>query len=300
MPDLLFLSASTDAVDAALMTKEHAVTNFAAKEGVPLSKVAGIGESVNDLPFLQIPGLGMRGAPLNAQPAVRTALAQLDRSVLLSVSFSDAFFEFYRLAEQRGISYVFADKDGVLVWSDSEASSQMTALSAVFRNMGTGKFPFVFVLTGSSYDQNLDFIGSYRALGAFEKNPQVKERPFVVLAENGAVQVNVLTGEIREDTFLIDRSLLNFIKGDFLKQIVIVMEAKVLSRFNLQWSLSAADQIERIWIPPKRTMVTINIPKTFKDGRDYRSSPRGKELSSSILDSMIRVAEMLGIRYWLL
>jgi len=298
MPDLLYLSASTDAVDAALMTKEHAVTGFASKNQIPLTNIAGIGDSANDLPFLQIPSLGLRGSPANAQPVVRAALANLDHSILLSASFTDGFLEFYRLAEQRGISYVFADKDGVLVWRDSDALSQK--LSPIFRNMGKGGYPFVFVLTGSSYEQNLEFIQTSGFDGAFAENPRVQEHPFVVLAENGAVQVNVLTGEIRENVASINQTLLGYIKSDFQQQILRIMKKEVLPRFDLQWSSTADDQVERIWLPPKRTMVTVNLPKTFRDGRDYRASSRGKELSDSILNSMIRVAQTTGIRYTVL
>jgi hypothetical protein len=300
MSDLLYLSASTDAVDAALVTIERAVTTFAKANKTPMSKIAGIGDSANDLPFLRVPGLGMRGCPANSQPVVRAEIAKLDSGILLSSSFADGFLEFYELAEKRGISYVFADKDGVLVWKDNDALTHKNALSAVFRGMGLESRPFVFILTGSSREQNVAFIESYNSDGAFASNQKIRELPFIVLAENGALQINVLTRETREDLSMIDAKFLKLLKSSFEKRVLTRLEKEVLPRFGLEWGQDASDQADRIWIPPKRTMFTVNLPRTFRGERDYRASRGGEELRRTILNCMIEEADTIGMRYCLL
>lgn len=66
----LYLSASTDAIDAAVMTKDRAVEASLRESGIPSGQVGAIGDSVNDLPFLTLPGLAVCAAPANAQPEV--------------------------------------------------------------------------------------------------------------------------------------------------------------------------------------------------------------------------------------
>ena len=53
--------------------KGLALRNFAATTGIPLERVAFIGDDVNDLPALGIAGLSV--APANAQPPVKAAVA---------------------------------------------------------------------------------------------------------------------------------------------------------------------------------------------------------------------------------
>ncbi len=297
MPAKVFLSAGTDAVDAALITKEHALRAFAAEANLPLGRIGAIGDSVNDLPFLTIAGLGLRAAPLNAQPAVRSAIAALDNCVTLSSMFTEALVEFYREAEERGILYIFADKDGVLIWRDDDTVTYGPLLGDLFRNMGSGPHPFIFVLTGSSYEQNLGLLRALRFSPALSMNPSVAAHPFVILAENGAVQINVLTGEIRERTELVDPALLAIVMGPFKRRICQLVEKEILPAFDLSWSKTGDQQVEQLWIPEKRSIVTINIPKTFHDGRDYRSSSRAEKLRRAILECMVKSATIMSIPY---
>jgi hypothetical protein len=299
MAEPVYLSASADAVDAALVTKAHAVHAFASTSKVPVSKIGAIGDSVNDLPFLTIPDLGLIGAPLNAQPSVRSTITLLKNSIQLSSSFLDAFLEFYTEAEQRKILYIFTDKDGVLSWKDHKPE-YISALNAVFCTAGLGTHPFVFILTGSSSEQNIHFVRSVGLYTTFAHNPKVREHPFLLLAENGTVQINVLTGEIWENRKLIDPSLLGWLKGPFERQLIAIVEKEILPRFHLSWSASANDQVESVWIPKKRTMVTVNIPKTFRDGHDYRMSMQGKEFGLAVLDCMVRLTQASGVPYTIL
>ncbi len=295
----LYLSASTDAVDACWVTKEHAIRSFAKGAKVPLSDIGAIGDSANDLPFMTIPELGLVGAPLNAQPEVRSAISRLKSCIQISSSFLDAFVEFYRVAQKRQIRYVFADKDGVLTWTHISPES-LSAVTEVFRSAGLPGCPFVFILTGSSYEQNMEFLELAKLKTALASNPYIAADPFIVLAENGMLRINVLTGEMREGSEMIDRLRLAWLKGPFEQELIALVEKEVLPRFGLKWSERADNQVECVWIPRKRTMVTLNIPREFRDGRDYRLSAKSVQLGRAIVSCMVRVAEANGVEYAIL
>ena len=124
--------------------------------------------------------------------------------------------------------------------------------------------------------------------------------PFVILAENGALQINVITGSYVQDEKVLTSPLLAPLKGSFERQVIRLIEKEVFPRYALGWSETADDQAERLWIPAKRTMVTINIPKTFRNGRDYRSSVHSETLRRILLDCMVQTASMLSLRYEIL
>ena len=93
----VYLSASTDAVDAALITKDLALKSFASDIGIPLLRIAAIGDSANALPLLKIPNLGLLGAPNNAQLIVKQTLKATNRSYVSDKDFLDGFVDFYPL-----------------------------------------------------------------------------------------------------------------------------------------------------------------------------------------------------------
>jgi len=291
----VFLSASTDAVDAALICKDRVVRDFSAISGTPLEALGAIGDSSNDLPFLLIDGLGLTGAPRNAQEAVRSALRNRTNGIVTRNEFFNGFMEFYRLARKRHISHVFADRDGVLIWNDE--NSHAARLHDVFEHMGLEGNPFIFILTGSSYEQNVAFLEAYGIGRTLLCNPCIRAHPYVLLAENGAVQFDVISGRCREFSGTVDPTLLHSLKSDFQSQVLRAVEEQVLPAFGLSWSDNPGDQVEKVYVPNKRTMVTINLPRAFRDGTDYRRSPTGDRLRIALLSAMVHAAKSLNLPY---
>jgi hypothetical protein len=292
------LSASPDAIDAAIYTKDAVVTDFADRSGLPLAQIAGIGDGENDIPFLAVPGLAISAAPLNAQDTVKSLIKTLPNGVVLRSESTKAFLEFYELAKSRRVSHIFADRDGVFDWEDGSRGTD--EVFRVFRNMGLDGNPIVLVLTGSSYEQNVSFIEKLRIKEAVHDNAVARKNPFVVLAENGALQIDVLTLKTRDYRQVLDADLLRLLKTSFEKQVIARLKETVLPRFHLELSDRRENQIEKVYIPPKRTMLTINVPKWFRDGSAFRRSKVGQEFREVVLDTMQAVARTLGTPYRLL
>jgi len=294
----VYFSASPDAIDASIYTKDLAVTECAGGHGVSLSRIGAIGDGANDIPFLRVPGLALAAAPNNAQEGVKRLVASLANGTVLKSELTDGFLEFYELAKLKGLSHVFADRDGVIEWETDGAHKEH--LFGVFQRMGIGQNPFVFVLTGSSYEQNLQFIEKLRIPEAARQNPAVREQPFIVLAENGAVQINVLTLDIKSFEQVLDADLLRALKTSFEGEVRRRLKDAVLPRFGLTLTEQHGDQVEKVYVPPKRTMVTVNVPKFFRDGSDYRSSPVAQEFRGAVLELMQGVAHAQDLPHELL
>jgi hypothetical protein len=294
----VFLSAATDAVDAALITKGFAVQRFATDRNVPLREIAAIGDSVNDLPFLTIPELGLTGAPSNAQERVKEALTSQANGYVFAREFLAGFEQFYEICETVGIRYVFADKDGVLTGKDDGCVRDR--LKRLFECMGNEGRPFIVVITGSSLEQNMAFIQDYNLDRAPNYNPSIRKDPHVIYAENGAVQVNLVTGVATERLEWLSIELLAILHQEFRPLLMKRLEATVLLPLNLGWSFERSNQESKIYLPPKRTMVTCNIPRSHHGILDYRRSAESTRLRDAILEQMVVAASQLGLSYCIL
>ena len=294
----IYLSAGTDAVDAALITKDSALKSFASDMGIPLPRIAAIGDSVNDIPLLKIPNLGLVGAPNNAQLIVKQTLETIERSYISNKDFLEGFADFYAHCADTGIEYVFADRDGVLIWK--EDLSEKSRLRQIVERMGQEGWPFIVIITGSSYEQNVDFMSKYGLNSSFESNEKIRENPYVIYAENGAVQISVLDGSIRNCTDFLDRDFLRVLKTNFLDALLSNVEKRILPVFSLEFSKELSDQCSKIYLPPKGTMVTLNIPRTHHGIEEYRRSPESDYLRDAILREMEMVAQDLGLPYKIL
>ncbi len=291
----VYLSASTDAVDAALITKDLALKSFASDLGIPLSRIAGIGDSANDIPFLKIPSLGLVGAPNNAQLIIKQILKTIDRSYISNKDFLNGFVDFYARCADAGIEYVFTDRDGVLIWK--EDLPEESHLRQIVKRMGQEGRPFIIIITGSSYEQNVDFMSKYRLDSSLASNKRIRENPYVIYAENGAVQINILDGSLRSHVEFLDRDLLRVLNTNFLNALLSNVEKRILPVFDLEFSRELSDQHSKIYLPSKRTMVTLNIPSTHHETEDYRRSPEGDHLRDMILGEMVIAAQDLGLPY---
>lgn len=291
----IYLSTSTDAVDASLITKDFAIRSFASGKSIPLSRVAGIGDSANDLPFLRISGLGLVGAPSNAQAAVKQALKAIRGSYISTKSVLDGFLDFYARCCDAGIEFVFTDRDGVLTWN--EDGEGRVRLRQLLERMGQNGRPFIIVLTGSSFEQNVDFMRDYHLDASLGANQSIRENPYIIYAENGAVQIDILSAKARNYTTGLDTHLLDTLRSDFLLLLLRRIREKILPAFHLELSESPSDQRSKLYLPPKRTMLTVNLPRAHLGLEDYRRSPESDALRQALLSEMVITAQELDLPY---
>jgi len=291
----VYLASGTDAVDASLITKDSVLKGFASDMGISLQRIAGIGDSANDIPLLKIPNIGLVGAPNNAQLIVKKTLKTIERSYISNKDFLEGFMDFYVHCIDAGIEYVFADRDGVLIWKEDLVEKRH--LRQIVESMGQEGRPFIIIITGSSYEQNVDFMRKYRLNSSLASNEKIRENPYVIYAENGVVQINILDGGIRNYDKFLDKDLLSVLKTNFLNALLSNVEKRILPVFNLEFSKELSDQHQKIYLPPKKTMVTLNVPRTHHGIEDYRQSPESDHLREAILREMEIVAQDLGLPY---
>jgi hydroxymethylpyrimidine pyrophosphatase-like HAD family hydrolase len=292
----VFLSAGSDAVDASPLTKDLAIHKFAQENSLPLEKIAGIGDGVNDLPFLQLNGLGYVGTPKNAQRNVIDVVKNIRNSFVSDKSYCFAFSDFYDACAELGIRYIFSDRDGVLI---NENNNGYEIISPIFGKMGYEKNPFIIVLTGSSYEQNIGFIKGINKERILGKNENIIKMPFFIYAENGAVQINGLDGSVRQTEGL-DKELINCLRKEFNKIFFEGVKKNILSKFNVSISYKSSSQVSRLYVPKKITMVTVNLPTVHHGITNYRMSKEAEFLREALLNEMVIAAELVSITYSIL
>jgi hydroxymethylpyrimidine pyrophosphatase-like HAD family hydrolase len=290
----ILIMPNNAAVDATIYTKGDAILNYSKVNGIPLEKIAGIGDEIIDISFLKTPGLGFVGAPRNAQFPVIESVRALPNSFVSNQECFDAFVVFYELAKSRGITHVVSDRDGVVVAKGdySRGKEFRRLLNKMKQN-----YPHVAILSGSSYEQNIPFMKAYGLDESLEDIQKVIENPFMLLTENGLIQINVLTGEKRNLCSMLNPELLQKLKQEFEPEVRGRL-TEVLTKKGLSYSFDYKDQTGKVYVPNKESMVTFNIPREFSDGRkDFRKSPYAEELRNSIVSLMEEVAQKQSVPY---
>ena len=296
----IYISASPDAVDVSIITKDIALLQFSTEKKTSLKSIAAIGDGVNDLPFLTIKGLGLIGAPSNAQKEVIKYISKTANGKICEHDFFQGFIEFYKYASESCMSAIFTDRDGVLVSKENDI--WMPNLAELFKKMGSrskGNFlPIIHVLTGSGVEQNKSFIESVNRYADIGTNQYAVSDPYIIHAENGAIQMNIITGEWRYAAYVENhRDYIDFIRRNFLKAAITRIEKYIFPKWDLQWSYHHSDQDGKIYMPEKRTMVTWNIPKTMNNIKNFRDNLISDKLRIDILKVIESVAEELSLPY---
>lgn len=298
MKETIKLIRNNAAVDAAIITKDRALEGVSRYFGWPLEKIAMIGDEVTDLLLLTKQGLGLVGAPANAQKRVIETLKFLRNGFVSSLEVFDGFLDFYNVATKLGIQLVMSDKDGVLKDGDILYGQRFRELAL---EMGKNGKPYVVVLTGSSCEQNASFMEKYGLDERLSSNHRIIDYPWLLLVENGAIHINVLTREKRNYVKDISPELLKSLKGDFESEVRKRLDSEVLPEFSLGWSESYEDQKGRVYhAKEKLSMVTFNVPRAFSDGRPYRKSDEAERFRTRTMQVMEEVASRLDLPYQIL
>jgi hydroxymethylpyrimidine pyrophosphatase-like HAD family hydrolase len=298
MEETIKLMRSNAAIDAAILTKDKAIDGVVKYSGYSLEKIGAIGDEVIDLPLLTRQGLGFVGAPANAQARVIDFIKNKDNGFISSKEVFDGFLDFYNESVNKGIKLIISDKDGVLRDEVRKGNSWGLDFAKLALEMGQGRKPYVIILTGSSYNQNLPFMKEYGLDKKLEINSKIKDYPFLLLAESGAIHINVLTGETRNYVKDMQPELLKVLKSEFEPRVRSEIEKKVLDECSLTWSDNYNDQDGKVYhVKDKLSMVTFNVPRTFKDGKPYRKSPESEVFRDKVMEIMTCVANTLKLPY---
>lgn len=292
--DKITILKNTAAIDATILMKEEAFKGFAATHNIPFAQIAFIGDEALDECILTLPGLGLAGAPGNAQARVKEAVHKVG-GVVLEGKVIDGFFEFYEIAKQKGITHIVSDKDGTLTLAGDYSRGPEFA-ERVASRMGHDNKPFVSVLTGSGISQNREFMQAYGLDERLAANEHVQAKPYLLLAESGALHVNVLTGEILNYCEQINPELLHALKGPFEQDVLRKLTAK-LPAFGFTWSNEYHDQDAKVYVAPKLSMVTINVPREADGNKAFRKTPEAERFRDAIVETMMQTAEELELKY---
>ena len=188
-----------------------------------------------------------------------------------------------------------SDRDGVL--KEVGNYSWWDDFRKLLLKMDRETRPYIVVLTGSGYEQNTSFRNKYGLDKSLIANPYVEKYPYLLLLENGAIYLNVLTDEIKNYLIEIDSETLRTLKGEFEKRVKSRLENEVLSDFGLQWSNSYEEQKGKVYHAPKLSMVTFGVPREFADGSPYRKSKEADNFRDSVLKVMKKTAQELHLDY---
>ncbi len=290
----LYFSSNSSAVDAYLIAKDKIIPEFAKKVGKSLEQIAAIGDGDNDLQMLSAPGLGLVGAPANATEKVKRVVAGRGGFISQKNVF-DGFLEFYEFAKTKGMTHILSDRDGVLF--EKGDNSRGEEFKKLAERMGSGLNPFVTVLTGTSANQNIEFMHTYGLDAKLASNHKVQEYPYLVLAENGAVHVDVLTGEASDFFDLSGNPFLQALQGSLQIEVINRLGKEVLPAMKLGFSFDPENQIQKVYMPPKKNMITFNIPRKYNDGRDYRKSEDAKVLRKEMLRILAETATKMQLPF---
>ena len=280
-PHVLYIAENSDAIDVYSYSKRDGLERILTDFNLPASATAVIGDSENDLAFLSHPGVGLRGAPANAQPCVQAFVGAQHVSGAAGL---DGFIAFYETCKRRGIQLVVSDRDGVIKWKDQ---TSLPAFVDIWKSMGE-QGPMIVVLTGSSVEQNLRFIDDY-LLDEGRVNPAVQKHPHLIYAENGAVRIDIL----RRTATSVDGShaSLASLKAAALTQLADT----VLPAWELTLTDDPGDQTWKCYVPAKTTMFTVNLPRLDRRGEFFRDTEDAEKLRSEIGQAVRRAAAHIGI-----
>ena len=299
MSDKIILIANNAAVDAVMITKAEAIDGIRNKYGFSLGEIAAIGDEIGDIPMLEIPGLGNIGTVANAQQSVIDFVASRENGYVSMLSVFDGFMEFYNRCRDRGSKLIVTDKDGVLKEGNNVQWGQQYAKLAM--QMGNEGNPYCIVLTGSAISQNEEFRLQYGLDERLIENKAVRNNPFLLLVENGAIHVNVITGETENYCHKLNTDLLSALKGPFEDEVARRIQEEILPEFDFRMSYSYDEQTGMVYhIREKQAGVCFNIPREDNKGKPFRKTSDAQRLREREIEIMSEVARNLGIDHIIL
>lgn len=297
MIDYITLIPDNAAVDAATLLKGDSIHGILNTFGYDLGEAAAIGDELIDLTMLRILGLSSIGTVANAQKPVIEYIKSQKHGFFSDNEVFDGFLDFYQHCKNQNVKIVISDKDGVLKKGGN--TSWGTHYADLTFQMGYNNNPLCVILTGSSVSQNFKFMSKYGLDERLSKNAYIADKPYLIAAENGAVLIHVLTKKAVSNAKNINPDFLDALKGPFEEKVLMDVAAYASKEFGFGVSYSESDQAGKVYVfgMQKKTMVSINVPRTYADGRDFRESEDAARFRKGIIELMKEAAEKTGIKY---
>src|SRR3989338_3777137 len=293
--ETLFISATDSAIDCALYAKGMALTDHASEHDFNLQHVAAIGDGANDLPFMMLDNLGFIGCPANADASVKAA-AKEKGGFESKYEVYLGFLDFLGQCVRRNIKAVYTDRDGVLQNKGDFPGAFGFAQS--LGSAGRDGNPLIYVLTGAGQAENRDFIKAVNSFFDLADNAEIRADPYIVLTENGGVRVSILDSE-KSVNIVQQKNPALFAKvlGPFRDSLVKRLESEIAPKFNLGVTYEYNNQKGNAYVATKQTMVTVNVPRAFADGRLYRNTPEAEAYRTAMKAAAADIAKSIGIQF---
>ncbi|MBI3032852.1 HAD hydrolase family protein [Candidatus Woesearchaeota archaeon] len=304
MSNTVYLTASTNAIDAFLYRKSDGIEAKISRGGIDRRNVVVIGDGDNDLDMFVIPQVFSRGCPRNALDSVKEVVRQLGGHVS-QYPVMDGFFDIVAdvkmHAQQQGYNsrdlVVFTDRDGVL--TAKRNYSEGDRFADFIKGSGIDQ-PRTYILTGSSVAQNKDS-GFMAAYGLTPENLRdnyfIQQDPYLIGCENGTLWINVLDdNDVRSVVDKLHPDTLRKLMQDFKEEVLDKLQKQVLPVMDLTFieKYGSRRNPRGVYCSPKQSMVTLNIPHAI------RGTDQEKEYVSRVLDVMQEVAKQVGLQVDLL
>lgn len=306
----LLILSHEPCVDAMLHTKADAIPLIAGLVRMSLDDFVAQTAVMDDgdTTFLTDPAWSKNykliTAPANAKEKVKAAVAAQRNGIVVDSDAYDGFRIAYEHAASLGAKFFVTDRDGVLRRDNAEYGDRF--FSEIGRSMGQHNRPTVIVLTGSSYEQNAvpredpktgeigpSFIEAYGFNRAAREHVAT---PYLVVAENGGIAINVF--DVLKTESLVRRhnpEMSHRLMNQF-REAVLDRVDEIGDKFSFGHSAHENDQDGKIYVPPKLSMVTVNVPRTV-NGAKWRTTHESDEYRRQVFDVMVRTATMLRMPY---
>ncbi|MBD3204420.1 HAD hydrolase family protein [Candidatus Woesearchaeota archaeon] len=276
--DTYYIEVLDNAVSVVILTKAKALEIYSEKYGINLNNSMGVGDGLSDIGFMN--NCGFCACPANSQEKVKE-LVNEKHGLVSDKQGLDGALEAYEKAKEKGLEAVIFDKDGVLTVNNELSRGE--EFREVLRKAGQEKNPYIILLTGSSFDQNTDFLEAY-GFNHLHENPAYKKKPWAVMFNSGLQFYNVFDKETKSLCDIPDEMVagINNLKNYVEKMI----EKDIFGNFGIVGFTEDYEkgQNGRIYRPKKEAMATWNIPRYFKDGKTvYRGSEEAKRFSDALV-----------------
>jgi len=293
--DTLYLNVGPPSIDACLLQKGDGVRYYAENRELDLRRIGYIGDSTSDISVMSLGEVGFIGAPANVEfEVVEYMKGSGKRHFISDKKYLDGFLDFYEEAKKMGLDAVMSDRDGVLYYGVD--FSRGNDFAKRLRVAGQKDNPAIIMLTGSTFCQNTDFLRTYGfSPENLSGNDYVQKNPYIALLENSALWINALKPQEPIVAPIFDKGVLEKFTGEFKKNVMKEMENSVLPKFGFGWSDDQSDKNSKVYVPPKLTMITFDVPKTSSTDQYFRKSQDAELFRREVLEIMMKEAEKLHL-----